>query len=95
MIIDEKEICEVANVFKILSNENRLMIVCLLLEEPSTVSKLHESLSHLSQPALSQHLSALKANKILKSKKEGLNIIYSIYDSRVHELLKTIKNIYC
>lgn len=95
MIIEQSDICEVSNILKILSNENRLFIVCLLIEKPLTVSELHESLKNLSQPALSQHLATLKANKILASKKEGLNITYFIKDYKIEKLINSLKNIYC
>lgn len=86
---------EIAELLKVLSNENRLMIVCHLIDKPMNVSELHEKLNHLTQSALSQHLSILKAHKILNSNKSGLTITYSIQDNRIVKLIETLKVNYC
>jgi DNA-binding transcriptional ArsR family regulator len=86
---------EIAELLKVLANENRLSIVCNLIEKPMTVSELHERLKHLTQPALSQHLSILKANKILDSNKNGLSITYFIKDKRIENIIQALKSNYC
>ncbi|MDP4146418.1 MAG: metalloregulator ArsR/SmtB family transcription factor [Bacillota bacterium] len=86
---------EISELLKVLSNENRLAIVCHLIERPMTVSELHERLSHVTQPALSQHLTLLKANKILESSKSGLSITYSIQDKRIINIINELKKNYC
>lgn len=86
---------EISELLKVLSNENRLAIVCHLIEKPMTVSELHEKLDHISQPALSQHLAMLKANKILDSNKSGLTITYSIQDKRIVNIVLALKTNYC
>ena len=85
----------IAEVLKVLSNENRLMIVCSLLESPMTVSELNCCLSNLSQSAVSQHLALLKAYGILDSCRNGLSITYSIHDSRVNAVINVLKETYC
>jgi len=85
----------IAEVMKVLSNENRLMIVCCLLESPMTVGNLNSCISSLSQSALSQHLSLLKAHGILESDKKGLSVTYSIHDSRVSSVINVLKTNYC
>jgi len=86
---------EIAELLKVLSNENRLAIVCHLIEKPMNVSELHERLNHLTQPALSQHLAILKANKILDSRKNGLTITYFIQDKRIINIIQALKVNYC
>lgn len=86
---------EVAEMLKVLANENRLMIICCLMEGPMNVSELHQRVNNLTQSALSQHLSILKAHKILESNKNGLTIIYSIKDKRVLKLIELLKENYC
>lgn len=90
-----KQAKEVGELLKVLSNENRLLIVCYLIQEPMTVTQLNEKLDHLTQSALSQHLSLLKAHRILESNKSGLNIIYNIRDERIIKLIDCIKANYC
>jgi ArsR family transcriptional regulator, virulence genes transcriptional regulator len=86
---------KISELLKVLSNENRLAIVCYLIEKPMTVSELHEKLRNLTQPALSQHLSILKANKILDSTKSGLTITYFIQDKRIINIVQALKSNYC
>ena len=93
MLLDKAK--ELSELLKVLSNDNRLIIVCLLIEKPMTVSELHERLSNVTQSALSQHLSILKAHKILDSNKCGLNITYSILDERIIRVIEELKTNYC
>jgi ArsR family transcriptional regulator, virulence genes transcriptional regulator len=86
---------ETADLLKVISNENRLAIVCHLIEKPMTVSQLHEKLNHVTQPALSQHLAVLKMNRILDSKKSGLTITYFIQDKRIISVIECLKSNYC
>lgn len=86
---------DIAELLKVLANENRLSIVCHLLESPMTVSELHERLNNVTQPALSQHLAILKMNKILNSCKNGLVITYSIQDDRIRNVIQVLKENYC
>ncbi|MBL4938357.1 winged helix-turn-helix transcriptional regulator [Clostridium sp. YIM B02515] len=86
---------EISELLKVISNENRLAIVCHLIEKPMTVGELHERLSHVTQPALSQHLAVLKMNRILDSNKSGLNITYFIKDKRIINIIEALKSNYC
>ncbi|MGE5626601.1 MAG: ArsR/SmtB family transcription factor [Solirubrobacterales bacterium] len=85
----------IAELLKVMANENRMLIVCYLLEGPMTVSQLHSKINHLTQSALSQHLSILKAHKILDSEKRGLCITYSIQDHRIKNFIQVLKDNYC
>ena len=86
---------EIAELLKVLANENRLLIVCFLSESPMTVSELHSRISKLTQSAISQHLAILKAHKILESNKCGLSITYSILDDRIRNVIAVLKENYC
>lgn len=90
-----EKVKEISELLKVLSNENRLAIVCHLIDRPMTVSELHEKLSHVTQPALSQHLAMLKANRILESSKSGLTITYSIQDERIVNIILALRQNYC
>lgn len=91
----EEKAKAVAELLRALANENRLLILCCLLEERKNVSQIHEKVSSISQPALSQHLALLKAHQILDSEKEGQNICYFIRDKRVEKLIAVLKENYC
>ncbi|MDD3767172.1 MAG: metalloregulator ArsR/SmtB family transcription factor [Eubacteriales bacterium] len=86
---------QIAQLLKVLANENRLMILCALMKGPMAVGKIAEKVSNISQPALSQHLALLKAHGIVDATKNGQNIIYSISDHRAGEVINALKKYYC
>jgi DNA-binding transcriptional ArsR family regulator len=98
----QKEVMEVqekakmiAEVLKVLANENRLIIFCALMERPMTVGEVAKYVPKITFPALSQHLALLKAHGILDSNKSGLNVTYSVADYRVKEIIDLLKKCYC
>ena len=80
---------------KALANENRLMILCKLLEHGEmAVTALSQEVG-LSQSALSQHLAKMRAEGMVASRRLGQSIFYSVADPNVSRLLATLKSIYC
>lgn len=79
---------------KALSNENRLMILCHLLDQELSVTALNEKLP-LSQSALSQHLAVLRRDGLVSTRRESQTIYYSIGDVRVKELIQTLHRLFC
>ena len=86
---------QIAELLKILANENRLLILCGLMKQPMTVSKISRAVPKITQSALSQHLTLLKAYGILDFNKSGQNVTYSIADNRVGKILNVLKKYYC
>ena len=91
----ENKVKEVSALLKLLANENRLLLLCSLLEGPLTVSKLVDKLGSISQSGVSQHLAQLKANALVDSKKQGQNITYFILDHRIEAVIQVLKDEYC
>ena len=85
----------IAELLKMLANENRLMIFCALMDGPMTVGGIAKTVPNIRQSALSQHLTLLKAHGILESQKSGQSVTYSIADPRVSELIHVLKKHYC
>lgn len=85
---------EVAELLKVLANENRLLILCELAKESQSVGTLLTKLD-ITQSGISQHLAILKANGILDYNKKAQTIVYSIKDERIYKLLDVIKETYC
>ena len=85
----------VAELLRVLSNENRLLVLCALIEEPQTVGHLLEHTPGISQSALSQHLALLKAHGLVDSQKSGQSITYRIADPRLEEVIAVLKKNYC
>ena len=79
---------------KSMANESRLLILCQLVQGPKCVSELLETLE-LSQSALSQHLSKLREQQLVKTEKKGLRVYYQIADDKAKRILETLYLIYC
>ena len=90
-----KEAKRVAELLKVLANENRLLIFCSLIEQPLTVNQIAKYVPNITQSALSQHLSLLKARNILDYKKSGQNVTYFIADKKVEDIISLLKKYYC
>ncbi len=86
---------KMAEILKVLANENRLKIFCVLMEMSMTVSEIAEHLPDITQSALSQHLSILKAHGILDSSKSGQKVTYFIADSGIAEVIHVLRKYYC
>ena len=91
----EEKAKKLAELLKILSNENRLLILCALMQGAKTVSQIWEFVPKITQSALSQHLTLLKTAGILESDKHGMNVTYSIADNRVEAVITVLKQHYC
>lgn len=91
----EERAKQIAALLKVLANDNRLLILCALIERPMTVGELGKVVPNITQSALSQHLSLLKAHGILDSDKQGQSITYSIEDRRIVQVINVLKVHYC
>jgi DNA-binding transcriptional ArsR family regulator len=79
---------------KALSNENRLLILCYLLDRELSVTELNEKLP-LSQSALSQHLAVLRKEDMVKTRRDAHTIFYSLGDDKVKTLIQTLHSLFC
>lgn len=91
----EENAKKIAELLKLLANEQRLLILCALIKEPMSVGKIHEFTPNITSSALSQHLAQLKMAGILESEKQGMNVIYHIQDENVIGLMDYLKERYC
>ncbi|MDX9872172.1 MAG: metalloregulator ArsR/SmtB family transcription factor [Clostridia bacterium] len=91
----EEKAKQIARLLKVLANEYRLLILCELILGPKTVSALGEKMPSITQSALSQHLTLLKAHGILAYTKTGQNVTYSISDHKVEAVISMLKAHYC
>ena len=90
----ETEAKDIASLLKVLSNEYRLRIFCVLMNEPFTVKEIAQKLPEISQSELSQHLRVLKNNNIIDSSKSGKYVTYCISNEHIAKLIYTIKKYY-
>ncbi len=85
---------QAANLLRALANEQRLMILCHLIDQPLAVGELNQRVS-LSQSALSQHLSVLRGAGLVRTEREAQSIRYSLPPGVVTRLLDVLHAEFC
>ena len=85
---------EAAALMKTLGSEQRLLVLCNLLEQPMTVGELYQRMS-LSQSALSQHLALLREAGLVETRREAQSIHYSLPPGPVTRVMTLLQDIYC
>ncbi len=83
-----------AELLKALANEQRLMILCHLVQGPLSVGQLNERVT-LSQSALSQHLAVLRESGIVDTEREAQSVRYSLSAGVVTRLLSVLHEEFC
>lgn len=83
---DDETLREVADLFKMFDDFTRVKILYMLSKSELCVCDM-ASLLNMSQPAVSNHLRVLKQSNLVKSRKEGKRVIYSLADDHVNTIL--------
>lgn len=79
---------------KALSHETRLLILCTLNDGERTVGELEESLG-LQQAVVSQQLARLRADDLVKTRREGRQIFYRIASPNVSLVVDALYRGFC
>ena len=82
----EEVVLEMADIFRMLSEPSRLRIVLALTKGESCVYHLVEACGG-TQSGVSHQLRVLKDNKIVKSRRAGQSVFYSIADEHIYKML--------
>lgn len=85
---------EASDLLKALSHESRLMILCLLSEGEKSVSELEEALQ-IPQATVSQQLARLRFDRLVKARRDGRMIFYSIANPQALAVVSTLYGLYC
>ncbi len=86
--IPENEICEaIAELFKAFGDPTRVKILSNLQQRELCVGDIAEAVE-LSQSAVSHQLRILKQMHLIKFRREGKNILYSLADDHVRTILE-------
>lgn len=81
-LVEEKEIDLLSNMFKALSEPTRLRIIYILSKSSLCVCDISTILD-ITQSSISHHLRVLRDAKLVKFKREGKLVIYSLDDEHV------------
>jgi len=83
-----------AKLLKVMANENRLMILCTLMNKELSVSELNQHI-HLSQSALSQHLAVLRKESVVETRRKSQTIYYHVKNPEVIKLIHVLHELFC
>ena len=85
---------QASDLLKALSQESRLLILCLLSQGEKSVGELEEFLS-LKQSTVSQQLARLRLEGLVTSRRDGQTIYYSLASEDVATILDALYAIFC
>lgn len=82
-----------ARLLKLLASEQRLLLLCKLIEGESSVSALSAYVG-LAQSATSQHLAKMRAEGLVATRRDAQTIYYRLDDPAAIRMLDTLCEIY-
>ena len=89
-MIDEDVIFDMAELFKVFGDSTRMKIISALLQDELCVGEIAE-ITNSTQSAISHQLRVLKQAKLVKFKKVGKTVYYSLDDDHIYQIYKLVK----
>ena len=83
-----------ASFLKSIANRNRILVLCHLISDEWTAGELSESIG-VKPSNLSQHLAWLKDEGLVKTRREGTIIHYSLSDKDIRPLISILFDMFC
>ena len=83
---DEELLYDLADLFKVFSDTTRIKILYALMGRELCVADIAEATA-TSQSAVSHQLAILRRNKLIKSRREGKSVFYSLADNHVRTII--------
>lgn len=81
------EVTGLSELFKVLGDETRIRILYLLYLQELCVCDIAEVME-MSMPAVSHHLRLLRAHRLVKYRRDGREVYYSLDDHHIVELIR-------
>ncbi len=83
---DEAKLYDLAEIFKVFGDSTRIKILYVLFEAEMCVCDIAQLLN-MNQSAISHQLRILKQNRLVKSRRDGKAVFYSLADSHVRTII--------
>ena len=83
---EESELYDLADLFKVFGDSTRIKILYVLFENEMCVYDI-ASMLNMTQSAISHQLRILKQNRLVKFRKEGKTVLYTLADEHVFTIL--------
>lgn len=87
LVIDEELAGQMAELFRALGDTSRIQIIAALTTNDMNVGELAD-LVNISDSAVSHHLRHLRQMKLVRTRKEGRHVFYSLDDDHVRDLFR-------
>jgi len=94
MEVIRESAAETTAFLKTLANENRLMVLCHLVQGEKSVTEL-ESLLGIRQPNLSQQLARLRTEGLVKTRRDAKSVYYSLDSAEVVLVMQLLYRLFC
>lgn len=95
---DEKSSTKAADVFSFLCDSTRIRIIWLLCHSEECVTDIAAAVE-MSAPAVSHHLRILRQANLLKTRRDGKEVLYTLEDTEeaqlVHKMVDDVFNMNC
>ena len=88
--MNDTEIVQAAELFKMFADATRIKILLCLLERERCVGEIVEQVG-ATQTAVSHQLRALRQKHLVRCRREGKNMIYAIADDHIKLIMETAK----
>ncbi len=88
LIWTDEDLERACNTFRVLGEPSRMKIVLALQSGEMCVYHIVQACGG-NQSAVSHQLRVLKDNGVLKARREGQNVLYSIADGHIYKLIQT------
>jgi DNA-binding transcriptional ArsR family regulator len=82
-----------ARLLKVMASEQRLLILCRLMQGEASVGELSES-ARLAQTGASQHLARMRSEGLVSTRREGQTIWYRLEDRNVARIMLALCELY-
>ena len=83
---DETELYDLAELFKVFGDSTRIRILFVLFESEMCVCDIAQLLN-MTQSAISHQLRILKQSQLVKSRRDGKSVFYSLADDHVYRII--------
>ncbi len=83
---EDETLFDLAELFKLFGDSTRIKILYLLFESEMCVCDIAQMLN-MTQSAISHQLAILKKSKLIKSRREGKTVFYSLADGHVRTII--------
>ncbi|TNE58503.1 MAG: ArsR family transcriptional regulator [Alphaproteobacteria bacterium] len=94
-ILELEKNAEAASTYlRMLANPSRLLVLCNLIEGEQSSGELARKIG-ISHPNLSQHMSKLKSQGLVDTRREETTIYYRIKDVRAAQIINVLHDLFC